>query len=315
MCTPAVRILKKSIPDAEITFLVDAFGFNALKYNPYISAFVVPDRKISHFAYSKYLFQIIQKKYEVVIDFQNNPRSALVTFLSGAPRRISFYNRHRNYAYNIKVEQPDIQVYAAMTKLKLLQPFGIHTDGDVLPDFYISETERKWADGFWRKMGFSENHFVTVVSPVSARGKLYKQWDPLSYAALCDFLISKYKIQILFNWGPGEYAVLESVRRQMKHQVNLDYQIPSICHLKAVLEKASLFIGCDGGARHIAIAADIPTIGLFGNPRVPQHWTPPGMDKHVIVTPERAGIEFIELDSVIMVADQVLHKIQMLHVG
>jgi ADP-heptose:LPS heptosyltransferase len=310
MCTPAIRALKKSIPDAEIAFLVDSFGFNALKYNPYINEFIVPERKISHFAYSKYLFRIIRKRYDVVIDFQNNPRSALVTFLSGAPRRISFSNRHRNYAYNIKVEHPEIRVYAAISKLKLLQPLGIHANGDVVPDFYISETERKWADELWRKMGFSKDDFVTVVSPISARGKLYKQWDPMSYAALCDFLISTCKIQIIFNWGPGEYEVLQMVLRQMKHQTNMDYEIPSICHLKAVLEKASLFIGCDGGARHIAIAADIPTIGLFGNPKVPQHWTPPAMSKHVIVKPEKAGIEFIDLNTVIGVTDKTLHMIR-----
>ena len=145
MCTPAIRALKREKPEAEITFLVTDYAFDVLRHNPHIDQFLVPPKHISNLRYTKYLCRVIRYRYDIVIDFQNNPRSALVSFFSGAKTRISFDSKHRNYAYNIRIKQPDIHVYAGIRKLMLLQPLGIEETVDVVPDFYIGGADRNWA--------------------------------------------------------------------------------------------------------------------------------------------------------------------------
>lgn len=309
MCTPAIRALKRAIPKAEITFLVSDYAFDVLRYNPHIDRYLVPPKNVSNFKYMGYLYKVKKNRYDIVIDFQNNPRSALVTFISCAKKRISFDSKHRNYAYNIQIQPPAIHVYAAIRKLMLLQPLGIEEMMDVVPDFYIAGADREWADQLWKKLEFSKEDLVIVVSPVSGGRKFYRQWNPEHYGRLCDFLISKYNAKILFNWGPGEYRILKSVLEQMKNRIEIDYEISNIRYLKAVLEKSSLYIGCDGGARHMAIAADIPTIGLYHNSRISSHWTPPGDPKHVIIQPEKVGIKNIQLETVIKITDTIVGSI------
>ncbi len=299
MCTPAIRTLRRAKPNAEITFLVADFAFECLRNNPYIDQFITPSQSASHIQYMKYILHVIKNKYDVVIDFQNNPRSALITAFSMAKKRISFESKHRNYAYNILIKPPPIHVYAGLRKLMLLRPLGVEEKDDCIPDFYISEDDKKWAESLWDKLGFSEKDFVVVVSPVSGGKKRYRQWSLKNYAQLCDLLISKYGARLLFNWGPGEFPMLKSVLEQMNIKIEVNYEIPSIRFLKAALERASLFIGNDGGARHVAVTADIPTVGIYHNPKVSPHWTPPGDPKHVVVQPETPGIGNVHLDTVI----------------
>ena len=59
----------------------------------------------------------------------------------------------------------------------------------------------------------------------------------------------------------------------------------------------------------MAVAADIPTIGLYHDSRISSHWTPPGDSKHVIILPEKAGIKNIKLETVIKITHKIVGSI------
>ena len=50
-------------------------------------------------------------------------------------------------------------------------------------------------------------------------------------------------------------------------------------HVQAVVERCSFFVGNDTGLRHMAVAAGIPTVTVFGQPRA-ANWTPPDDARH-----------------------------------
>jgi ADP-heptose:LPS heptosyltransferase len=68
----------------------------------------------------------------------------------------------------------------------------------------------------------------------------------------------------------------------MREKAETDYPMPSLGELYALFEKCSLFAGNDNGPRHMAVAAGIPTLGLFGR-TCPSSWTPPDTRIHETV--------------------------------
>ena len=308
MCTPAVRALRKHLPKAEITFLVGNKAYDAVRHNPNIYKFFVKNLQMHFLKYLIYIFIFVFSRYDIVIDFQQNPRSALITFFTFVKKRISFTERHRNYAYNIKIGPVDNQIYAAINKLKLLQPLGINESDDFLPEFFITDKEKKWAEKLWHDLNFQKQDFIIALSPVSI--KSYRLWDPKYFAQVCDFLINKYQAKIVFTWGPREFHIIESIKQNMRNKIEINYKISNIKQLKAIFERSSLFIGNDNGPRHIAITCGIPTIGIFSHIYA-SHWTPPGMEKHLTISPEIPGIKNLKVETVIGKIEIFMKKFQM----
>ena len=174
MCTPAVRVLRRHCPDADITFCVEPFSFEVLKHNPYIDNCIVPSRKPGIRDWCSLHWCVRRRRFDAVIDFFKNPKSALLTRISGADIRVSLKGKYRNYAYTETVDMGSRYDYAAVQKLRLLRPLGIDEEEDCMPDFFITDREREWAGSAWRAMGFSGTEFVTAVSPVSR--KAYRVW-------------------------------------------------------------------------------------------------------------------------------------------
>ena len=305
MCTPAVRALRKHLPEAEITFLIGNKAFDAVRHNPNIDKFIVPNLQMQFLKYLIYLFRFVFSRYDIVIDFQQNPRSALITFLTFAKKRISFTEKHRNYAYNIKIGPVDTQIYAAINKLKLLKPLGINESDDFLPELFITDKERKWAKELWNDLNFQKQDLIIALSPVSI--KSYRLWDLEYFAQICDFLIDKYQAKIVFTWGPGGFHIIKIIQHNMKNKIEINYTISSIKQLKAIFERSSLFLGNDNGPRHIAITCGIPTIGIFSHVHA-SHWTPPGMEKHLAISPEIPGIKNLKFEAAIEKIEKFMEK-------
>jgi ADP-heptose:LPS heptosyltransferase len=252
-------------------------SFDALIHHPHIDALIIVNKKMPVMEYLRFFFKIFNYRYDMVIDFQRNPRSALATLISGAKKRISFDGRHRNHAYNMRIPSPHVNVYAALSNLMLLHPLNIYETADCLPDMYITEEDRKWADEVWMKLKLEQNDVVVAISPVSV--KPYRIWPAEHFATLCDHIIDKYNVKLLFAWGPREFHFIEAILQKMKHKPNVDYRISSIKQLKALFSKCALFIGNDHDPRHIAIQ------------------------------PKQPGIQNIELRSVIKTVDEVIESI------
>ena len=83
LTTPAVAALKKRFPEAAIDFLVEKPGAEVLAGNPHIRKIQVYEAINWRQALSE-MSRVRRARYDWVIDFMGNPRTALLTFLSGA---------------------------------------------------------------------------------------------------------------------------------------------------------------------------------------------------------------------------------------
>jgi len=280
MCTPAVRSVRKAYPDAIIHFLTEQPADQVLRYNPHLDKLIILNKNISIYEKIKMMLQLRNEKYDVVIDFHNNPSSGWFTFLTGAKKSVGKYHKLRKYFYTHTVKTGKY-FYTAYSKLSLLEETGIEPIFTKI-DFFISDKERHFAKNFLNTLGIKENEKIVTVSPVSRQP--YKVWPEENFAEICDYLIERYKVKILFIYGPGEEHFIEDVKSMMNNDTLPLYPPISLSETRAIFEKAVMHIGNDNGPMHIAISSGIPTVAIFGRPMAAR-WTPPDSDIN-------AGIEY-----------------------
>ena len=276
MTTPAIRALRKSFPDAIISFLTETPSDQVYKYNPHLDHLLVYPKKKSIRELKKFYRRIRHQNYDCVIDFQGNPRTALLSRFTGSGFRIGFDFKGRNWVYHRAVSFPSDSTYSAQHKMKLLELLGAEST-DLELEMKFSSEDHDYALELLKSLGAQPGRLQVSVSPVSRQP--YKVWPTVHFAKLIDWLIESYGAQVYFLHGPGEEHFIDSVTMEMKNDPMPPVGIPNLLQTRALLAQMDLHFGNDNGLRHLAIAAGIPSLGVFGKPSAVS-WTPPEQTIH-----------------------------------
>ncbi|MGK5093501.1 glycosyltransferase family 9 protein [Deltaproteobacteria bacterium TL4] len=276
MTTPSIRALKQAFPHATISFLTEPPSDQVLRLNPALDEIIIHPKSKSIWSYLHFLWNLRQKRFDLVIDFFGNPRSAQISWFTGAAFRIGYNFRGRRLFYSNRVDIATQLQYAAQHKALLVEELGVKPESYDI-DFYINTDDRAYVDRLFRSLGITTNDKIVSISPVSRQP--YKVWPPENFAKIADFLIERYQVKLLFIYGPGEDHFVDAVRLHMRHQTLPNYDVPTLRETRAIFEKVMMHIGNDNGPCHFAIAAKIPTIAIFGKPHA-VNWTPPEQRLH-----------------------------------
>ena len=276
LTTPVIRSIRKSLPDAYIAFLTTPQNYHVFTYNPHLDEIILLDKAMPAGDYTRFLLTIKKRRFDMVLDYLGNPRTAFITWFSNAERRIGYNLRLRKYAYTTVVRRDPSPKYSVDFKYDLLRAVDIGTDGFSL-DLFVPDSAHRFASEFVDGIRKSGGPIVTI-SPVSRRA--YKQWAPERFARLSDMLIGALNANPIFLWGPGEKTYVQQIMYMMKQKSLLSPQTQSIKELAALLRRADMHIGNDNGIKHIAIAMGTPTVTVHG-PSDPVSWEPPGSPYNV----------------------------------
>lgn len=276
LATPIFRALRAAWPAAEITLLVETPFEPVVRHNPHINRVISLPRKQSLRRDVKAILELRKEQFDLVIDLLGKPRTALWSRLTGAPRRIGFAAQGRCLFYTDAVTITDPLAYSACHKAELLKPLGIEI-ADWRLDLPVHASERLAALKALTTMKLPAHRRLVAIAPGSRRTD--KLWMPECFAEVADRLANEHALTPLFVCGPGEEAQVAAVRNQMKSPSWFNANRPSLPQVQATLEQCALFVGNDTGLRHMAVAAGIPTVAIFGQPR-PSNWTPPNDPRH-----------------------------------
>lgn len=288
LATPALRAVKRHLPDAHIIAVCERQVKRVFSHNPSIAEIVEVNTSASLFELGSALRRI---RPTVILDFLSDPRSGLASLVSGARRRVGIRRRGRGWMYSDLVARQDTAhpVYSAVHKLALAAAIGAD-ERDTSTEFHLSESDRAFAKSAWQERMWNDSMRVAAFFVHSRRE--YKRWPLDNFCAIIRRLHDEHFAQPLLLVTPGDQDVVNDVRERTGLSVHHAISLDDLGHLGAVLERCSVLIGNDGGPKHIAVALGIPTVTVFTHDS-PVYWTPPDDSRHIALgvraTPDEVG--------------------------
>lgn len=271
LSTAVLPSLRKAYPKSQIHFLVDYQGREVLEGNPLIDRIHCPPYskkdKINRITRQRVALQFLkmirEEKYDLVFDLFGNPRSAFLTWMTGAPKRVGFAFRGRKYAYHHRVIPRGDRVHEVDFNLDALRALHIPVV-DVSPQFYYTAKDRDIIDRWIKE---EELEGASLVGVHCWGGWEAKRWGLNRFALLSDRLSEAMKAKTILLWGPGERIYAEQVQ-SMARDMTVIAPETSLKQLGALLSRCQIVIANDSGPMHIAAAVGTPTVGIFG----PTQW-------------------------------------------
>ena len=197
---PIPYLIKKKFPDSEIDWIVEKLSFELVDSNSYVdNALLFPKEKLSKefkknklefFKDLKEYFKTIKaKNYDYALDFQGLFKSGILTYFSGANKRIGFKNGRElsPLFYNIKIEQ-NKKIHVIDRYIKLLSPFNIRKK-EIKFDIEINEKSRNKINKVIEKNNINEKKIV-ILHPFTSWKT--KNWALSKYKKLAEKLISNF---------------------------------------------------------------------------------------------------------------------------
>ena len=278
LATPAIRSLKERFPNTQIFVLCEPQVMRVFEGLTYVDEVLNVGSSPSSLVLANALRAI--PNLGATVDFLSDPRSALSCAMGGAPIRVGFAKSLRRFLYThrISVQASARPVYSAIHKLKLAEALGA-SSSNWETDFAVTSENEMAADTELRKRSLSSSG--TIAFFVTSRRE-YKRWPLERFAEVVESVRAYERKSIAIIGGENERATIDEFCSLAKLSANNISIFTNIGDMAAFLRKCELFIGNDGGPKHLAVAVSTPTVTIFQNDPW-EYWTPPNSSQHIAV--------------------------------
>lgn len=256
LTTPIIRALRTALPDAYIAYMGDAGAVTLLEQNPYLNEIIPFDFGLPTLREQpRVAWLLYRRKFDTVIDLFGNPRSALLTRLSGAPVRVGLDRPGRGRFYTVRVQDAPRRKTAVEFHEQFLRAIGIAPTHHE-PEIFLTDAERRDATAL-----LNAERPVVGLHPGATWPA--KRWTPEGFAGLADRLRTERNVEVVLTGGPRDAEVVQQVCSLAQGSLRTFIGLP-LRQLAALYAAAATVVSNDAGSMHIAAAVGTPTIGLFG---------------------------------------------------
>jgi len=286
--TPIIRALRGRFPSAHLTYLVESTAAPVVAGNPHLDEVLVLTHSRGWQRIKDDLRmgrRLRSGHFDMAIDLHGGPRSAWMTWATRAPVRVGYDVAGRAWMYTRVVHRPRMLQprHSVENQWDLLaavdQKFAAPPDpGRDRVEMALEQSARAAADRRLQEYGVPSDGRVIVLH-VSA-GNPFRRWPEASFAELAAGLLSGGSNRwVLVTSGPSDREaasrVLVDIRRRAGPAAArlLDGEGVPLPELRALMDRAALFVGGDSGPLHIASTSDVPIVGLYG-PTLPERSAP-----------------------------------------
>src|SRR3989338_2896369 len=273
---PSLRAIREAEPEAWITVLVGRKSRKIVRNCPYVNDVIVYDDAGSLRGPWASFFQtavlLARENFDAVVDLQNNKKSGLLAFLSGARRRAGHGDRKWSFLLTDRTRLP-----SALSPLdhqfEVLKLLGIrHFDKRL--DFWTNAAEGAKVEGFLRSQWVSPEQTLIGIHPGSSLRWPTKHWAPENFARLCDEL-AKRNLRVVLTGAAEDARTAERIIALTRNRPINAVGRTSITELGALIRRCRVFVSFDSAPMHVAAALDVPLAALFGPTDPRRHLVPP----------------------------------------
>lgn len=295
--TPAIKGIRRKFPNAHLTYLVEPHAAALVAGNPHLDEVIVAPRA-GLWADLALAGRLRAKRFDLAIDFHGGPRASLLAWLSGAPRRLGYEVIGRSWMYTHRVARPRAlrPRHSVENQWDLLAALDIPPpDPSEYPvEMAVDRAVASSIDARLATAGVMARDQLVVIH-VSA-GNPFRRWPIDSFAALAATLVAgDSRRRVILTSGPSEAEAAERVIEQARVQLSeadrsrvMSCGEFSLGELRALVDRAALYIGGDSGPMHVAATSAVPIVGLYG-PTLPARsapWRPAGLIAEAVEIPD-----------------------------
>jgi len=260
LLSPTLRALRARYPEARIEALTSKSFSLVWEGNPHLDRLrpLAPGWR----DWTATMLEV-RRRYDAVLDFQSSPRSLPLVIASGAPIRVGWRKRGvRDWAYTHHAEGWDEPIYVAHNFIRFAGLVGVAADADLRLDLPIAAADHERAASLFRQAGVDPQRPRVALSVVANVDR--KRWPAERYAELADRLVGEFGAQLVLTNGPDEIGQVRAVVERMRQPPALwNYGPTTFGGLAAIYQRCDLWIGNDGGPKHVATAAGCPTLVII----------------------------------------------------
>jgi heptosyltransferase-1 len=290
---PVVVSLRRRYRQSQIDWLVqDAFAA-AIEAHPDLSDIVTfPRARFAHWWRSparllelmRWIRNLQQRRYDLVLDCQGLGRSGLMSWLTGAPQRVGLRSARELawLGYTLRVEAPEAhgEMHTVDEMLLLIEALGIEPRRDMR--LYVSPPHQQWWTQRQHSLGIVGQSYAVLAPSSRWPGK---NWPIERFIELIEPLQMRGFARVVVIGATSE---LEQTRPLIDATTSLSEPVvidlvgqSSIGQTMAVVAGADLVIANDSAPLHIAVGLGRPCVGLFG-PTDPARVGPYRMEHAVV---------------------------------
>jgi heptosyltransferase-2 len=166
-------------------------------------------------------------------------------------------------------------MHAAKHYCRPLESLAIYVE-QPRPRIHPSESDREAASRFLKMVGREP---IVAIHPGSGSEK--KNWPVENFAAVARWVADELAAQLLIVEGEADERVVVKLTKLLEPRPITVARKLKLVDLAAVLERCALFLGNDSGVTHLAAAAGIPVVAMFGSAS-PPIWEPCGEQVRVV---------------------------------
>ena len=292
MFTPALTLLRQSLPSAEIDAIVMFKGTKEIyESNPNLN-------KIIHFdflkegAFNSFRFVLsLRNKYDATINVypSNRKEYNVINFLLGAKQRagveyLRANNKNFGWLNNVTVIEND-RSHNVQTNIKLVEKLlNKKFDEEPSMQISISDEEKLFAEKFLKENNIAVDDFVVGFHPGCAtlKNHIKRRWEPEKFAELGKKLINEKNAKIFLFGGSEEEELKSSINQLIGSNRSIIIKTDKFLQSIAIMKRCNVFVTNDSALMHVASAMGLKVVAIIG-PTNP-YYIHPWKTEHKIVS-------------------------------
>src|SRR3989338_5755633 len=297
--TPLIHTLKDAFPKSKLGFLCNKRTAPLLRNNPFINEVFIYERddfKQSLSAsklkwlkeFSSFIRQMKKARFDMAIDLSLSANFSFFLWLAGIKKRVGYNYKNRGFYLTKSVKLSGyenkhvVEYYNSLLELIATKP-----------KYQDLELYLKDEDRFYTQDIFKEHHIdnsAPIIALSAGGGASWgieaeiKRWPKEKFALLVNKIIEKYKVTVIILGDLKERDLLLNIETGHQNKVINLAGKTTLAQSAAIINRADLFIGNDGGLLHVAAALKRKTISFFGpvDPMVYGPY-PPDEARHIVL--------------------------------
>jgi lipopolysaccharide heptosyltransferase II len=284
LSTAALRAIREKFTNNyKISFLVAEESKEVLMRCPYIDELLVADPKNKDKGLKGILnlgHILRRKKFDIVIDLQNNRKSHTLSFLTLAQERYGYNNGKIGFLLNKRIRDLEPLIDPVTHQFRILKMLGIDLNEAHL-ELWPSQEDENYVEDLLSSEWLSTNQKIIGINISASIRWLTKNWPLAHLAKLCEEL-GRREMRVVITGMEKDLDRANALMCMVKNVKLINACAKtSVNQLACLIKRCACFVSGDSSPLHIAAAVNTPFVALFG-PTDPVRHLPPAKDYAVI---------------------------------